>query len=100
MATEVNIAVLLGSTGDGHWTATVVCEEGPTCLLPARPHEQAITDADAEAWGMVEYGPYDQARVWRLDTTEDNADSLLRHVDPAALVRHVMAIGTLSGVIG
>lgn len=98
MATELNIAVLLGSTGDGRWTATVVCEEGPTALLPARPYEQAIAAADADVRDMVTYGPYNRAKIWRLDTTAEHANDLFLHLDPPAFVRHAMAFGQASEV--
>jgi hypothetical protein len=98
MATHLNIAVLLGATGDGRWTATVVCEEGPTALRAARPYEQASRAADADVRDMVTYGPYNRATVWRLDTTAERASDLFRRLDSRAFVRLVMALGYASEV--
>ncbi|WP_027947198.1 hypothetical protein [Amycolatopsis taiwanensis] len=85
--TSIGIAILRYPVGD-LWAAYVVCQDGPTRLLSARPREQMIAASSAAVRDMATHAP-GPVQVWRWETTETEAQALVRDLPTPVLVQRV-----------
>jgi hypothetical protein len=79
-----------------HWLAIVICDEGPTALLAAKPYKAALAAAQRELDNMLRTQRGEQAVIWGVETTPGIGEQLIAS-DTRALFRrlpHLSGKGT------
>jgi hypothetical protein len=75
-ADNVRFAVVTFPEAD-RWGAYVMCEEGPTNLLPAPSRAEAVASAQYALDRMLSHIPHRPAEIWTAETTAEIADDIL-----------------------